>query len=92
MPVRRDFAFVVAEATDARAITRAALGARKEMVTDVAVFDVYRGPGVPDGQKSVALEVTLQPRDKTLTDKEIEAISDAIVAAVTKATGASLRG
>ncbi|MEM9221120.1 MAG: phenylalanine--tRNA ligase subunit beta [Pseudomonadota bacterium] len=92
MPVRRDFAFLVAEDTDARTITRAAKGARKDLVADVAVFDVYRGAGVPEGQKSVALEATLQPQEKTLTDKEIDAVSEAIVAAVAKATGATLRG
>ncbi|MEM8664552.1 MAG: phenylalanine--tRNA ligase subunit beta, partial [Pseudomonadota bacterium] len=92
MPVRRDFAFLVEEGVDARAITRAAKGARKDLVTDVTVFDVYRGQGVPEGQKSVAVEATLQPIDKTLTDKDIEAVADAIVAAVGKATGATLRG
>ncbi|GAB5377582.1 MAG: phenylalanine--tRNA ligase subunit beta [Acuticoccus sp.] len=92
MPVRRDFAFLAEEETDARKIARAALGARKDLVQDVVVFDVYRGTGVPQGQKSVAIEATLQPRGKTLTDKEIDAVSEAIVAAVHKATGASLRG
>ena len=91
MPVRRDFAFLVAEDVDARAITKAAKGARKDLVSDVAVFDVYRGQGVPDGQKSVAVEATLQPTGRTLTEKDIETVSDAIVAAVEKATGATLR-
>ena len=58
----------------------------------MVVFDVYRGTGVPEGQKSVAIEATLQPRDKTLTDREIDAVGEAIVAAVGKATGATLRG
>jgi phenylalanyl-tRNA synthetase beta chain len=92
MPVRRDFAFLVDDGTDARSITRAARGAHKSLIADVTVFDVYRGAGVPDGQKSVAVEATLQPMDRTLTDEEIDAVSDAIVAAVTKATGATLRG
>ncbi|MCF3935962.1 phenylalanine--tRNA ligase subunit beta [Acuticoccus sp. M5D2P5] len=92
MPVRRDFAFLVADETDARAITRAAKGARKDLITDVTVFDVYRGQGVPEGQKSVAVEVTLQPAERTLTDEDIDAVSSAVVAAVTKATGATLRG
>jgi phenylalanyl-tRNA synthetase beta chain len=56
------------------------------------VFDVYEGPGVSDGSKSVALEVTLQPREKTLTEAEIDALSARIVAAVEKAAGAKLRG
>ncbi|WP_108662541.1 phenylalanine--tRNA ligase subunit beta [Acuticoccus kandeliae] len=92
MPVRRDFAFLVADEIDARAITRAAKGARKDLVTDATVFDVYRGQGVPEGQKSVAVEITLQPMERTLTDEEIDAVSAAVVAAVTKATGATLRG
>ncbi|UOM36411.1 phenylalanine--tRNA ligase subunit beta [Acuticoccus sp. I52.16.1] len=91
MPVRRDFAFVVPEDIDARAITRAARSARKDLVSDVAVFDVYRGVGVPDGQKSVAVEAVLQPKDRTLTDDDIDKVSADIIAAVTKATGATLR-
>ncbi|RAI03340.1 phenylalanine--tRNA ligase subunit beta [Acuticoccus sediminis] len=91
MPVRRDFAFVVPEDIDARAITRAARGARKDLVADVTVFDVYRGTGVPEGQKSVAVEATLQPKGRTLTDDDIDKVSSDIVAAVTKATGATLR-
>ena len=56
------------------------------------MFDVFNGQGVPEGKKSLAIEVTLQPRDKTLTDAEIEAVAAKIVAAVTKATGGELRG
>jgi phenylalanyl-tRNA synthetase beta chain len=56
------------------------------------VFDVFAGPGVPQGKKSLAIEVTLQPREKTLTDAEIEAVAAKIVVAVTKATGGELRG
>ena len=92
MPVRRDFAFVVDETTEAMAILRAAKGADKALVSDANVFDVYRGTGVEDGKKSVAIEVTLQPRDKTLTEAEIEAVAGKIVAQVAKATGGSLRG
>ncbi|MBJ3776130.1 phenylalanine--tRNA ligase subunit beta [Acuticoccus mangrovi] len=92
MPVRRDFAFIVTEATDARALVKAAKGSRKDLITDVTVFDVYRGQGVPEGHKSVAIEVTLQPVDRTLTDEDIETVSQALVDAVAKATGATLRG
>ena len=60
-------------------------------MSDVAVFDVYRGVGVPDGQKSVAVEAVLQPKDRTLTDDDIDKVSADIIAAVTKATGATLR-
>ena len=92
MPLSRDFAFVVDEGAAAADLVRAAYGADKALISDVALFDVYRGPGVPDGKKSIALEVSLQPREKTLTDAEIEATSAKIVAAVGKATGAVLRG
>jgi phenylalanyl-tRNA synthetase beta chain len=91
MPLSRDFAFVVEEAVPAAEIVRAAIAAERGLIEDVSVFDLYRGPGVPEGKKSLAIEVTLQPREKTLTDAEIDAVSRKIIAAVTKATGASLR-
>jgi phenylalanyl-tRNA synthetase beta chain len=90
-PLRRDFAFIVPEATAAEALLRAARGADKALITDVALFDVYRGKGVPEGSKSLAIQVTLQPREATLTDAQIEAVADRVVAAVAKATGAVLR-
>ena len=70
---------------------RAAFGADKALIADVALFDVYRGERMAAGKKSLAIEVTLQPRGKTLTDAEIEAASAKIVAAVMKATGGTLR-
>lgn len=91
MPLSRDFAFVVDRAVPAATILRAARGAEKTLITGVDVFDVFEGAGVGEGKKSVAIEVTLQPQQKTLTDEEIEKISGAIVAAVTKATGGVLR-
>jgi len=90
-PLRRDFAFIVPEAIAAEALLRAARGADKAIIADVALFDVYRGKGVPEGSKSLAIQVTLQPREATLTDAQIEAVADRIVAAVVKATGATLR-
>ena len=87
----RDFAFVVEEARPAGDLLRAAAGADKAMIAGVRVFDVYRGAGVPAGAKSVALEVRLQPRERTLTEAEIEALSARVVAAVGK-LGAQLRG
>ncbi len=90
-PLRRDFAFIVEDKVTAEALLRAARGADKALVTDVALFDVYRGKGVPDGSKSLAIQVTLQPREATLTDAQIEAVADRVVAAVAKATGAVLR-
>ncbi|MBW6400858.1 phenylalanine--tRNA ligase subunit beta [Roseomonas sp. HJA6] len=90
-PLRRDFAFIVDDAVAAEALLRAARGADKTLITDVALFDVYRGKGVPDGAKSLAIQVTIQPREATLTDTQIEDIADRVVAAVAKATGATLR-
>jgi phenylalanyl-tRNA synthetase beta chain len=90
-PVRRDFAFVVDRGTAAATILRAARGADKALITDVGIFDVFEGAHVGEGKKSVAIEVTLQPREKTLTDEEIEKVSGAVVAAVTKTTGGVLR-
>ncbi len=92
MPLSRDFAFIVDEKVAAAELVRAAIGADKQLVADVALFDVYRGAGVPDGKKSLAIEVTLQPKEKTLTEAEIEAASAKIVAQVGKATGGVLRG
>ena len=87
MPLTRDFAFVADKAKAAGDLVRAAAGADKALIAAVRVFDVYEGPGVPEGSKSVALEVVVQPRDKTLTEAEIEALSGKIVAAVEKAGG-----
>jgi phenylalanyl-tRNA synthetase beta chain len=87
----RDFAFVVGTKVAAGDIVRAAKNAGREMIEAVSVFDVYEGKGVPEGHKSIAIAVRIQPKDKTLTDAEIDAIAQKIVEAVTKATGASLR-
>jgi phenylalanyl-tRNA synthetase beta chain len=92
MPLSRDFAFVVARDTPAGEVVRAVQSAERALIAGVAVFDVYEGPGIEAGKKSVAIEVTLQPKDKTLSDAEIEQVSAKIVAAVGKATGAVLRG
>jgi len=91
-PVERDFAFVVEEKIAAEQVARAARNADKALVSAVRIFDVYAGKGVAPGHKSVAIAVTLQPVERTLTDAEIEAVSARIVAQVTKTTGASLRG
>lgn len=90
-PVRRDFAFIVEETVAAETLLRAARGVDKALVADVALFDVYRGKGVPEGSKSLGIQVTIQPREATLTDAQIESVADRIVAAVAKATGATLR-
>lgn len=91
-PLERDFAFIVDSDVDADKLVRAARNADKALVTAARVFDVYTGKGVPSGKKSIALTVTLQPVERTLTDAEIEAASNKIVAQVAKATGATLRG
>jgi phenylalanyl-tRNA synthetase beta chain len=90
-PVRRDFAFLAPADLPAADLLKAIKGADKPLVTDAVLFDVYTGKGVPEGQVSLAVEVTLQPGDKTLTDKDIEAVAAKIVKAGEK-VGASLRG
>jgi phenylalanyl-tRNA synthetase beta chain len=91
-PVSRDFAFIVERAVKAGDIVRAAQGVDKKLITEVAVFDVYEGKGIDEAKKSVAIAVTIQPREKTLTDQEIDAVATKIVAEVTKKTGGVLRG
>jgi phenylalanyl-tRNA synthetase beta chain len=90
-PVDRDFAFVVDAGVTAEAILRAVKNAERELATNIGLFDVYEGPNVGAGKKSVAITVTLQSKDATLTDEQIEAVAKKIVAAVEKATGAQLR-
>ena len=92
MPVRRDFAFVVNADVSADKLLKAAKGADKVLISDVTLFDIYEGAGVGEGKKSLAIDVTLQPKAKTLTEEEIEAVAKKIVAAVEKATGGTLRG
>jgi len=87
MPLTRDFAFLVEKTRPAGDLVKAVAGADKALITAVRVFDVYDGAGVPDGFKSVALEVVVQPREATLTDADIEALSGRIVAAAEKAGG-----
>jgi phenylalanyl-tRNA synthetase beta chain len=91
-PVSRDFAFIVERKVAVADIVRAAQGVDKKLITSVGVFDVYEGKGIDPDKKSVAIAVTLQPRDKTMTDQEIDAVAAKIVAEVTKKTGGSLRG
>lgn len=90
MPLTRDFAFVVEDGKAVGDLVRAVSGADKMLIAGVSVFDIYRGAGVPEGMKSVALEVLIQPVDATLTEAEIEALSAKVVSAVQK-LGATLR-
>lgn len=91
-PVSRDFAFVVDKATRAGDVQKAVIGADRNLIESVSIFDLYEGEALGEGRKSIAVAVTLQPRDKTMTDVEIEAISTKIIAEVAKKTGATLRG
>lgn len=91
MPLERDFAFVVSTDVRADTLVRAVRGADKTLIADIGIFDVYEGDNVDPGTKSLALSVTIQPRDKTLTDDDIEALSGKIIKAVEKATGGKLR-
>jgi len=91
MPLSRDFAFVVDEAVAAGDLIRAVAGADKALIAQARVFDVYRGPGLGEGVKSLAVEILVQPQDHTLAEAEIEQLSAKVVAAAAKAVGAKLR-
>ncbi|MCU0884300.1 MAG: phenylalanine--tRNA ligase subunit beta [Beijerinckiaceae bacterium] len=91
-PVTRDLAFVVDAGVAAGEMARLAAQADRALISDVAVFDIYEGDKVEAGKKSVALAVTLQPTEKTLTDAEIEAVAGKVVAEMAKRFSASLRG
>jgi len=91
-PIDRDFAFVVDSDVAAAKILQAAKSAEKSLIDGVRLFDVFVGEALGENKKSVAITVTLQPTEKTMTDEEIEAISQKIIGAVEKSTGGLLRG
>jgi phenylalanyl-tRNA synthetase beta chain len=91
MAVERDFAFIVDAGVSADQVVKAARAADRALIERVDVFDLYEGKGVPEGKKSLAIAVRLQPKERTLTDAEIEAIAQKIVNGVAKATGGVLR-
>jgi phenylalanyl-tRNA synthetase beta chain len=91
-PVERDFAFIVDRSVKAAELVRAAQTVDRKLIANVGVFDVYEGKGIDPGKKSIAINVTLQPREKTMTDQEIDALAEKIVAEVQKRTGGALRG
>jgi len=91
-PVSRDFAFIVDRTVKAGDMVRAAQSVDKKLITEVTVFDVYEGKGIDPDKKSIAIAVTMQPREKTMTDQEIDAVAAKIVAEVVKKTGGVLRG
>ena len=90
-PVERDFAFIVDRDLPAETLLRAARSVDRKLVSEIRLFDVYEGKGLPEGKKSLAISVVLQPQEATLTDSEIDAFSKRLVAAVEKATGGTLR-
>lgn len=90
--VKRDFAFVVDAGVDAAAIVRAVSSADKKLIAGAQVFDIFTGASLGEGKKSVAVEVLLQPLDRTLTDEDLDAVGKRIIESVTKQTGGILRG
>lgn len=90
-PVKRDFAFLVDSAVEANNVLRAVRGADRDLIVGVSLFDLYTGDNVPDGKKSLAVEIVIQPRDHTLTDAEINTTNNAVITSVAKATGGVLR-
>ncbi|MGB0934861.1 MAG: phenylalanine--tRNA ligase subunit beta [Alphaproteobacteria bacterium] len=90
-PLERDFAFILDEAVPANDIVQAIRKTDRELITAVNIFDVYQGKGVPEGKKSIACSIRLEPKQATLTDTDIKAISDKVITGVEKATGGVLR-
>ena len=90
--VERDFAFVVDADIAAEQVIRAARSVDKKLIAEVALFDLYAGEALGEGKKSLAITVRLEPRDRTLTDAEIEALAAKLVGNVKKVTGGDLRG
>ena len=91
MPLTRDFAFVADKSVEAGKLLSTIQNVDKEKITNVALFDVYEGDKLPEGKKSIAVQVTIWPTEKTMTDKEIEILCTQIVNMVKKSTGAELR-
>ena len=90
--LKRDYAFVVDAGVEAGNLVRAVSSADKKLIAGVQVFDVFTGGSLGEGKKSIAVEVLLQPQDRTLTDEDLDALSKQIVASVAKQTGGVLRG
>lgn len=91
-PVTRDFAFIVDDSISAQALVDAVRRAVRDVVTDISVFDIYQGKGIEEGKKSVALAVTLQPKDATFSEADLSSLSEQIAATVAKNCGGVLRG
>jgi phenylalanyl-tRNA synthetase beta chain len=86
-PIRRDFAFLVPDRMGAEAVLRSVRSADRNMIERASVFDVYEGNNVPEGVKSLGIEIVLQPKERTLTDADIEAVCAKVVTAVGKIGG-----
>ncbi len=91
-PLSRDFAFMVDENIAANDLVKAAIAADKALIKSGSVFDIYTGKGVEDGKKSVALNIVIQPKDQTLTDKDLDTLMTKVTENVAKKTGGELRG
>ncbi len=92
LPLQRDFAFILDQKVAAGDVVRAAMAADKALIKEVGVFDLYEGKNVGEGKKSLAIQVTIQPTDRTLTDEEIEAVAKKVVSEVKRTTGGEIRG
>jgi phenylalanyl-tRNA synthetase beta chain len=90
-PIERDFAFVVDRDQPAETLLRAARGVDRKLISEIRLFDVYEGTGLPEGKKSLAITVVLQPQERTLNEAEIEGFSKRLIAQVEKATNGQLR-
>lgn len=90
-PVERDFAFVVDDHIGADELIRAVKSADKSLITGACLFDVYKGKGLEENQKSMAIRAQLQPIDQTLTEADITTVSEAIIASVANKVGGALR-
>ena len=91
-PVKRDFAFILDKEVPAEKVMRVVRGADKNLIRDVILFDSYEGKGIPESKKSLAIAVTLQPTETSLTEDELEVLSNKIVSQVEKQLAGQLRG
>lgn len=91
-PVSKDFAFIVKDDVAANDVIKTAIASNKKLISDARVFDVYAGKGIEDGHKSLALSITIQPKDETLTDEDIEGIMNGVIDTISSKCGGVLRG
>jgi phenylalanyl-tRNA synthetase beta chain len=92
LPVTRDFAFLIGKNVAASDVVKGAQAADKSLISGVKVFDVFEGGNLRADQKSLAIEVTLSPTERTLTDEEIDAVAQKVISEVKRATGGEIRG